>query len=94
MDERYRNMCDVAKTRSIIALGLSCFQYLPINIGAQNNNFLSQTFNFLLLSSQEYTVDPSSLKFLVDHGFDFNAQYSLGLQYEANSEKVSWGYKF
>ena len=95
MDERYKHMCDTAKTRSIVAMGISCFQYMPLNNSAgspasgNNFNFLAQTFNLLLLSTEEYTVDPVSLKFLVDHGFDFNMQYSCGLPYTSSSDSVS-----
>ncbi|XP_013782965.1 target of EGR1 protein 1-like [Limulus polyphemus] len=49
--------------------------------------FLVQTFNILVLCSEDYTVEPDSLKFLVDHGFDFNRQYSLGLPYYRGDDK-------
>ena len=40
-----------------------------------------QVFNVWLLCDRPYTIDPSSAKFLVAHGFDFNKQFSLGLSY-------------
>ncbi|XP_076353535.1 target of EGR1 protein 1-like [Tachypleus tridentatus] len=49
--------------------------------------FLVQTFNILVLCNEDYTVEPDSLKFLVDHGFDFNRQYSLGLPYYRGDDK-------
>ena len=54
-----------------------------------NMPFLVQTFNIMLLCSEDYMVEPISLKFLVDHGFDCNRQYSLGIPYYRGSDKVN-----
>ncbi|VDI57075.1 target of EGR1 protein 1 [Mytilus galloprovincialis] len=43
--------------------------------------FSVQTFNITALCSDEYIVEPPSLEFLVDHGFDFNKQYAKGISY-------------
>lgn len=43
--------------------------------------FSVQTYNITALCQDEYIVEPSSLEFLVDHGFDFNKQYSKGIAY-------------
>lgn len=43
--------------------------------------FSVQTFNIIALCQDEYVVEPPSLEFLVDHGFDFNKQYSKGIAY-------------
>lgn len=50
--------------------------------------FSVQTFNVVLLCSEDYLVEPASLKFLVEHGFDFNKQYSSGVTYHRGKEKV------
>ncbi|XP_078319157.1 target of EGR1 protein 1-like isoform X2 [Crassostrea virginica] len=50
-------------------------------------NFLVQTYNIMALCQEEYVVEPSSLKFLVEHGFDFNKQYSCGVGYYRGNDK-------
>ena len=102
LPDRYRNMKDVASTRSILSLGLSCFKLHRTertNIDATNGSqhqcpierwfFTVQTFNVMLLCSEDYIVEPAALKFLVGHGFDFNKQYSGGLSYYRGKEQTS-----
>ncbi|CAB4062791.1 TOE1 [Lepeophtheirus salmonis] len=67
----------VVKTRSLLALGLSVFRKLEGDI----DNYAVSTFNLTTLCTQDYIVEPESLKFLVEHHFDFNKQYSLGIPY-------------
>ena len=50
-----------------------------------------QVFNVWLLNQHSYTVDPSSAKFLVAHGFDFNKQFSQGLPYIPPSARAEVG---
>lgn len=38
-------------------------------------------FNIWLMCQNPYTIDPSSARFLLKHGFDFNKQFSKGLPY-------------
>lgn len=54
--------------------------------------FSVQTFNITALCSDEYIVEPPSLEFLVDHGFDFNKQYAKGISYYRGPDRV--GIKF
>jgi target of EGR1 protein 1 len=42
----------------------------------------------MVLCSEDYIVEPASLKFLVEHGFDFIKQYSKGLSYYRGNDKV------
>ncbi len=51
-------------------------------------NFHVQTFNIMTLCNEDYIVEPSSLQFLVDHGFDFNKQYAQGLPYHRGKDRV------
>jgi len=51
-------------------------------------NYHVQTFNIMVLCSEDYIVEPQSLKFLVEHGFDFVKQYSKGLSYYRGDDKV------
>ena len=83
VDERYENISITAKTRSIIAFGLSCFkrQRKDPSDNKYSWNFKVHTFNIMVLCSENYIVEPSALKFLVEHGFDFGKQYSKGIPY-------------
>lgn len=106
IDDRYKAIGDVAKSRSIIALGLSCFKLQPRlsdrreevvdnGDGKQNDRrslcmkFVVQTFNLFTLSNESYIVEPLSLRFLVEHGFDFNLQYAKGLAYTSGNDRPS-----
>lgn len=92
IDERYLSICEVAKTRSIISLGLSCFkrQHEPDSddhvTETNTSTFLVQTFNIFVLCSETYVVEPLALQFLVSHGFDFNRQYAQGLPYSRGND--------
>ena len=44
----------------------------------------------MALCSEDYIVEPSALKFLVDHGFDFQKQYSKGIPYYRGQDKVKF----
>ena len=48
-----------------------------------------RTFNVAALCSEDYSVEPLALRFLVEHGFDFQKQYSLGVPYHRGSDQVS-----
>ena len=90
IEERFSNSSVVAKTRSIIALGLSTFKEEP-NSKDKNNfpskRFQVQTYNIVVLCSEDYIVEPGSVKFLVEHGFNFNQQYSEGVPYYRGNNK-------
>jgi len=88
IDDRYKNTCLVAKTRSVISLGLSLFTLVP---NCKTNNvshwtYKVKTYNLLVLCSEDYIVEPASLQFLVQHGFDFCSQYKLGIGYNRGND--------
>jgi len=90
LEERYENTGNVAKTRSIISIGLSLFKLFKTHGDpAENPGFPYhvQTFNILTLCSEDYIVEPASLKFLVEHGFDFSRQYAEGLPYLRGNDR-------
>ena len=82
-NERYKAFCEIAKTRSILSLGISLFQKRGEDDNAEKDNceFLVQTFNVMLLRKDSFTVEPASLKFLLEHGFDFNTHYAKAIPY-------------
>ncbi|KAI0217885.1 Target of EGR1 protein 1 [Lamellibrachia satsuma] len=108
IDDRYAVICELARSHSIISLGLSCFKLQgttlstsqtdtddcvspgdTVTVGPGKNRqfkYLVQSFNIPLLCSESYVVDPSALKFLVGHKFDFNTQYSRGLPYRRGND--------
>ncbi|CAH1774981.1 unnamed protein product [Owenia fusiformis] len=95
VEERYSLMSEVARTRSILSIGLSCFKIQPPRSPESEKSenmdksltFLVQTFNLVLLCCQDYIVEPMSLEFLVNHGFDFNKQYAKGIHYYRGNDK-------
>ena len=98
-DDRYQALCQVAKSHSVLSLGLSCFKVIPSRYDADNTfnkkqlRFLVQTFNITLLCDEDYVVEPVALRFLVEHSFDFNKQYSQGVAYYRGLDKVRVVYK-
>jgi target of EGR1 protein 1 len=84
MEDRYIALREVALSHSIIALGLSIFTE-----STQQDNqktFSVQNFQFILLSLKDYVISPSSMSFLIQHGFDFNDQFRNGIPYQAGED--------
>ncbi|CAD5117340.1 DgyrCDS6125 [Dimorphilus gyrociliatus] len=87
--ERYEAISEGAKTRSVVSLGISCFCRLPSFSKSEEESalrFAIQTFNLFLLCKNNHIIESSSVKFLVQHGFDFNTQYKYGLLYSPGDD--------
>lgn len=64
-------------------MGVACFQ---VESSPSGLRLTHRVYDVLLLSQKPYLVNPTSLRFLINHGFDFNRQYSEGLSFDPGQE--------
>ncbi|KAJ2786115.1 hypothetical protein H4R18_000147 [Coemansia javaensis] len=79
MRERYRAMANVAKTHALVSMGLTVFAQRHTALGSYNVH----SFNFLLQAQNTHLVNPTSLAFLAQNGFDLGRQATHGIRYFA-----------
>ncbi|KAJ3021317.1 Target of EGR1, member 1 (Nuclear) [Thoreauomyces humboldtii] len=96
MDVRYTALREVATSHALVAFGLSVFEAVdpPVTLpdATTQRAYIVHNFNFLMLPTTPFTVDPSSMAFLVENGFDFNRLYADGILFtpgNAEEEKGS-----
>ena len=94
MEAHYKELSAVVASRSILSLGVACCSWQCDAAAADGVNtpvtapLKMEVFNIWLLTQQSFVTDPSSARFLLQHGFDFNKQYALGLPYTPPSAKT------
>ena len=96
VEDRYKYMCEVAQSRAILSLGISCFKLKKKKMNNETEckesetklNIRIKTFNIVVLCTENFVVEPMSLTFLVGHGFDFNKQYARGVPYSRGDDKL------
>ncbi|KAJ3300154.1 Target of EGR1, member 1 (Nuclear) [Kappamyces sp. JEL0829] len=84
IEDRYVALRELATSHSIVALGLSLFSRSE----KTSQDWTVRNFHFSLLCLQDHVVSPSSLSFLVEHGFDFNDQFRNGIPFMPGGDIV------
>ncbi|KAI9292960.1 ribonuclease CAF1 [Neoconidiobolus thromboides FSU 785] len=74
---RYKKMRENVQQFSLLSMGLSFFHQKESN----ENLFLANSFELTLSCQTTYKINPSSLEFLLDNGFDINNQIKNGIPY-------------
>ncbi|KAJ2713055.1 hypothetical protein H4R19_002438 [Coemansia spiralis] len=77
MRERYRAMSNVAKTHALVSMGLCTFAPRHTVPGSYN----AHGFNFILQAQNTHLINPASLTFLAQNGFDLSKQAAQGIRY-------------
>ncbi|KAJ2006707.1 hypothetical protein H4R26_001204, partial [Coemansia thaxteri] len=77
MRDKYKAMANVAKTHALVSMGLSTFSIRHTRPGSYNVN----NFNFLLQAQNSHLINPSSMSFLAENGFDLVRQATKGIRY-------------
>ena len=91
-------MREIAKTRSVVSIGISCFKEEKQNEEPEEvetekkrctKTYSVTSFDILSLRKDDYILEEDAHTFLRNHGFDFERQKSQGIPYTCPTEFVS-----
>ncbi|KAJ3323805.1 Target of EGR1, member 1 (Nuclear) [Boothiomyces sp. JEL0866] len=85
IEDRYVALAELAKSHAVNAVGLSVFELADDTECAK---YKVSNFHFVMLSTKPHMISPSSMSFLVEHGFDFNDQFRNGIPYYPGNDVV------
>ncbi|KAJ3255552.1 Target of EGR1, member 1 (Nuclear) [Boothiomyces macroporosus] len=85
IEDRYTALVELAKTHAVNAVGLSVFELVQDQECAK---YKVSNFHFVMLCTSPHKISPSSMSFLVEHGFDFNDQFRNGIPYYPGNDVV------
>ncbi|KAJ1830280.1 hypothetical protein LPJ73_008303, partial [Coemansia sp. RSA 2703] len=77
MGEKYRAMTNIVKTHALVSMGISTFSRRHTRPGSYNVD----NFNFTLQQQNSHLINPNSVAFLAQNGFDLNKQATEGIRY-------------
>ncbi|KAI8900463.1 ribonuclease CAF1 [Globomyces pollinis-pini] len=80
IENRYLSLSQLAKSHAVNAVGLSIFER------KSDNEYHVHNYHFVMLCAKDHTISPSSMSFLVEHGFDFNDQFRNGIPYHPGND--------
>ncbi|CAJ0951432.1 unnamed protein product, partial [Mesorhabditis belari] len=80
-ETRYAAFRDSASTRGILSLGIATFKLKSTSDEKKRVKYSCQVFNILTYPSRPFTMEPDAMKFLLNHGFDFNKLTKDGVLY-------------
>ncbi|KAL2912749.1 hypothetical protein HK105_207741 [Polyrhizophydium stewartii] len=84
IEDRYRALVDVVRSHALVAFGLAVFE--KPDPRTRPTHYAVHSFQFSMLCRKEHKVSPSSMSFLIEHGFDFNAQIRHGIPYTPGND--------
>ncbi|KAF9413649.1 Target of EGR1, member 1 (Nuclear) [Podila epigama] len=95
IEERYRNLCNLAKSHALVAFGLSIFildeTRSGIEHGSPERAYKVHNFNFSMLAEKDYMVSPRSMLFLAENGLDLNQWILEGIPYTGGNRLTNEG---
>lgn len=87
--DRYNNIAKIARSHSILSVGLSVFRFKTNPKDEDDPNlwkFHAENFDITTFCNDEYILEEEAQNFLSSYGFDFEHQRAHGLQYSKGNQ--------
>ncbi|KAI9504113.1 ribonuclease CAF1 [Coemansia spiralis] len=78
MNDKYKAMTNIAKTHALVSMGMSVFSRRHVSVPG---SFNVHNFNFTLQAQNSHLINPTSMAFLAQNGFDLAKQAIEGIRY-------------